>query len=181
MLVMAAWLGLPDHAHGQRVDVEVTGGASVGNYTDTGAGLDILPGPSFGARVDVWPTDDLAGYIGFTRSMFGCEESLCTDRDVSLTSQGVVAGARWSPGLPWLRAGVAVHTLNLRASGDTEDDFDPGFGFELAGGLDFGLADLFRVRPGVRYLRHGASSDTADGHVALLALEVGVSMTVARF
>lgn len=166
-------------AAAQRVAVELSGGGAVGNYTETGAGLDLVPGPAFGARVELWATPTLAGYAGFTRATFGCEEGICTGRDLSLTSQGLVAGAHWSPGIPWVRAGLAVQTLTIRDP-QVDESFDPGLGFEAAAGVDLPLWGRFRVRPAVLWLRH-ASTELGEGHVSLLSLQLGVATELARF
>ena len=179
-LVLAGLLLVPATTEAQRVDVELAGGASVGSYTGTDAGLDVLPGPSFGVRADVNVRESLAGYIGFTRSSFGCEEAFCTNRDVTLTSQGLVLGARWSPGLVWARAGMAFQGLDIQAQGGGGES-DPALGFELAGGLDFGLGARLRLRPGVRYLRHAADTGEGSGTVAVIAVELGLALPVASF
>lgn len=171
---------IPASAGAQALRVELNGGAAIGNYTSSEAGLDVLPRPAYGVLVELWPTATLAGYAGFTRSTFGCNEGFCTDRDVSMTSQGVVVGARWAPGLPWVRAGLAVQGLTVQGEGG-DDTADPGLGVEVAAGLDLPVWGQFRVRPGIRYLRHDASTDLGDGHVAMLALMVGVSMDIATF
>lgn len=172
--------GEAGEAAAQAVTVELMGGGAVGNYTDTDAGLDLVPGPAFGVLLEVEPAPSLAAYAGFTRSSFGCEEGFCSGRDVRMTSQGVVLGARWSPGLPWVRAGLALQGLTVRGEG-ADERFDPGLGFELAGGLEFPIWERFHVRPGITWLRHDASTDLGTGHVSLLALQVGVAMEVASF
>lgn len=185
----ALGLGAPAAAGAQELKVELKAGAAVGNYTDTGAGLDLVPQPSFGALLELWPAETLAAYVGFIRSSFGCEESLCTGRDVSLTSQGVVAGGRWSPGVPglpglpvrpWVRGGLALQALDIEARG-ADESFDPRLGFELGAGIDFPLGGTFRIRPGITWLRHQASTSLGDGHVALLALEIGAAVDLASF
>lgn len=165
----------PDTAAAQRFGLEVRGGAAVGSYTATAAGLDVLPGPSFGAALETRVSGPFSAYLGFSRSSFGCEEGFCAERDVSLTSQGLVAGVRWGPGLPWLRAGLAVQSLRLTAAAQ-EETSDVGVGWDLAGGLEIRVTDRFRLRPGLTYLRHAAATDQGDGHVALLALELGVAV-----
>lgn len=177
---MLAFAGLatsvsPDTAVAQRFGLEVRGGAAVGGYTATAAGLDVLPALAFGAVLETRVSGPFSAYLGFTRSSFGCEEGFCADRDVSLTSQGLVAGARWGPGLPWLRAGLAFQSLRLTAD-DQEETSDVGVGWDLAGGLEIPVTDRFRLRPGLTYLRHAAATDQGDGHVALLALELGVAV-----
>lgn len=170
----------PARAVAQAVRAELSAGVAVGNYTSSEAGLDLLPRPAFGALVEVWPARTLAGYVGFTRSTFGCNEGFCTGRDVSMTSQGLVAGARWSPGIPWARVGLAVQGLTIRGGGSDESS-DVGLGVEAAVGVELPAWRQFRLRPGVRYLRHNASTNMGEGHVALLALDVGVAMDVASF
>lgn len=61
------------------------------------------------------------------------------------------------------------------------DTTDPGIGFEAGAGLAFALGQRFQIRPGFSYLRHAASSDTADGHSAVMAFHVGLAMPIARF
>lgn len=165
---------------GQRLALEVKGGGAVGNYTAARSGLDVLPGPVFGAALEVWATPSVAGYVGFTRSSFGCEEGFCINRDVSYTTQGLTVGARWSPGLPWARAGLVFQGLDIEAreGGGTSG---PALGIELAGGAEITVGDRVGLRPGLAYVRHGASTDLGDGHVAMLALEFSVVIGVAQF
>lgn len=179
-LAVGVLLTGPAAAATQELKVELKAGAAVGNYTETDAGLDLLPRPTFGLLVELWATETLAGYAGITRASFGCEEGFCIDRDVSLTSEGLVVGGRWSPGLPWVRAGVAVQRLDIRATG-ANDRSDPDLGVELAAGVEVPLWDVFLVRPGLTYLRHNATTTQGDGHVSLLALEIGVAVAVVRF
>lgn len=179
-LAMLAILSLTSGAAAQLLRVELRAGAAVGNYSETDAGLDIVPGPTFGASLELWPAETVAAYVALNRSSFGCEEALCTGRDVSMTSQGVVVGGRWSPGLPWVRAGLALQALDIRTTNDV-DSTDPGLGVELAAGVDFPVWGAFRIRPGFTYLRHGTSADQGDGHVGLFALEVGGSVEVHGF
>lgn len=174
----AAALLVPAGAASQRIAVEVAGGAAVGNYTATDAGLELRPGPSLGARIDIAATPSLGGYGGYIRSTFGCDEAFCTNRDVSITSQGPVVGARWHGGAFWARGGLAWQSLDVQATGGGEDETEAGAGFELAGGLDFGLGSRFRVRPGLRWLRHQASTPDREDHVAILAFEVGLAVGV---
>ena len=64
-----------------RIAVEVRGGMSVGNHSESAAKLDVVPKPSFDAvlKVEVIPT--LSVFGGFYRTTFGCEEGFCTERD----------------------------------------------------------------------------------------------------
>lgn len=164
---------VPAAASAQQLAVELRAGASVGNYTETAAGLELLPAPSFAVVLETGLTGSLSGYAGFTRSTFGCEEGFCADRDVSLTSQGLILGGRWDGGLPWVRAGLAVQSLRLSAEAQAETS-DPGVGWDLAAGVTLPVGRRLRLRPGLTYLRHEAATGQGDGHVAVLALEVGL-------
>lgn len=166
--------GAASPAAGQRLDLELRAGGAVGNYTATDAGLEFVPGPSFGALVEVGLTGPVSGYVGFTRSTFGCDEALCTGRDVTLTSQGLVLGARWTEGLFWGRAGLSLQALNVTSEVQDETS-DPGIGWDLGVGAQIPLGRGVRLRPGLSYLRHDAPTDV-DGHVAVLGLEIGVAV-----
>lgn len=170
--LLLATLG-PANASAQRFGVELRAGASVGSYTETGAGLEILPSPSFAVVLEARLTESLAGYAGVTRSTFRCEEGFCSDRDVSLTSQGLILGGRWWRGLPWVRAGLALQSLRLSTDTQAETS-EPGIGWDLAGGVEIPVGRRVRIRPGLTYLRHQAATEQGEGHVAVLALEVGL-------
>lgn len=161
----------------QRFSAELRVGGAIGNYTQTDAGLDIVPAPAFAATVEVGLTESVAMYVGVNRSSFGCEEALCSGRDVSLTSQGVLVGARFSPGFAWARAGIAIQALRVASDAAVETS-DPAIGQELAVGASIPVGRNFEVRPGLTYLRHGASTDEGDDHVTLLALELGLAMAL---
>lgn len=160
---------------GQRVTVELAAGPAVGNYSESGAGLEMEPGPSFVALVEARFREAMTGYLGFTRSSFGCEEGFCIDRDVTLTSQGVVLGGRWTPGLPWVRVGLTVQALDVEAAAASESA-DAGIGWDLGAGLDIGVSGRTRIRPGLTYQRHGASTALGDGHVAIFAFQMGLAV-----
>jgi hypothetical protein len=156
----------------QSLAVELRVGGAVGNYSETDAGLEWVPGASFGGTVAVGVAPAVSAYAGFTRSSFGCEEGFCTGRDVTLTSQGVVVGARWQPGIPWARAGFAWQTLDVESDGGDES-VDGGPGFELGAGAAIPVAGI-QVTPGLLYRRHGTSSEVEEGFAAALLLEVGL-------
>lgn len=174
LLVLLAVGVVAAPASAQGVTVELRAGAAVGNYTETDAGLDIVPAPSFAAVAELRLTESVAGYAGLTRSAFGCEEALCANRDMSLASQGLVVGARYAPGVLWARAGLVAQVLRISSDVRTETR-DPGIGWDVGGGLDVPVGRGFRVRPGITYLRHGVPTADGDEHVALLAVEVGVA------
>ncbi|NIP83028.1 MAG: outer membrane beta-barrel protein [Gemmatimonadetes bacterium] len=176
-LAAALALALAAPACAQRLALELTAGAAVGRYSETGAGLELLPGPSFGATLEAEVSESLAAYAGYVRSSFGCEEGFCADRDVTLTSQGAVLGGRWSAGLPWVRAGVTLQSLDVDAAGAGEST-DAALGWDLGAGIQLAVGGRTRIRPGVAYRRHGASTDRSDGHAGVLALHVGVAVAL---
>ena len=162
-------------AAGQGVSVELRVGAAVGNYTGTGAGLDLVPAPSFAAVGELALTESLSGYLGINRSAFGCDEALCVGRDMSLSSQGVTIGARYALGMLWARGGLALQVLRVSSDAETSTS-DPGVGWDLGAGVEIPVGRGFLVRPGVTYLRHNAPIGADSGHVTALAAEIGVAM-----
>ena len=162
-------------AAAQRYTVELRGGAAIGNYTDTGAGLDVVPGPSFAATAELRFTELVSVYAGINRSTFGCEEGLCTGRDVTLVSQGATAGVRLTRGGLWGRVGAAVQVLRQESDVQTVTS-DPGVGWELAAGAEVPVGRGFLVRPGLTWLRHQTPDENIEGHASVLALEAGVAM-----
>lgn len=179
VFLLAAGLSvLAAPAESQRITVQVNAGASVGNYSFTDAGLELVPGPSFGALAALDVTERVSVYAGYTRSDFGCEEGFCIDQDVSMTSQGPVVGALLSAGPAWARAGLGLQWLEIRSTGAATSSSDPGAGFDLGAGVEFPVGGRLLVRPGLAYRRHGASTDGSDEHAAVLAAEIGVAMRV---
>ncbi len=164
----------------QRVEVEIRAGAAVGNYSETGAGLEWVPGPSFGAAVELWPGETRAAYIALHSSSFGCEEGFCAGGNVSITSQGLVLGGRWSPGLPWVRAGVGLQWLRLDAE-QADERFDAGLGFEAAAGLTWRVSERVNLRPGLTYRRQAVSTAGGDQHAGVFVLELGGSTRLGGF
>lgn len=176
-LVVAAAGALPMPAGGQELVGELRAGGAIGNYTGTGAGLDVVPRPSLAATVGLRLTELVSAYVGVNWSWFGCNESLCADRDVSLASRGARLGVRLSRGVFWGRAGAALQSLRVGSDAATEvSDLDVGL--DLAAGVEVPVGGGLLIRPGLTYLRHGVTLGGSDGHVALLALEVGVAMTL---
>lgn len=173
VLALAAMAAKP--AAAQRYTVELRGGAAIGNYTDTGAGLDVVPGPSFAATAELRFTELVSAYVGINRSAFGCEEGLCIGRDVTLVSQGATAGVRLTRGLFWGRVGAAVQVLRQESDARTVTS-DPGIGWDLAAGVEVPVGRGFLVRPGLTWLRHQTPDDDIAAHASVLALEVGVAM-----
>lgn len=171
VLLGLAALAAAAPAGAQQWAVEVRGGGAVGSYTGTDAGLDVVPRLSFGATVERVLLPSLSAYVGVARSSFGCDEALCTGQNVTLTSQGLTLGGRYMLGVAWVRAGLAMETLRVESDAASETP-DPGLGWDLAAGAEIPVGGGFMVRPGLTYVRHGAG----EGHVALLAAEVGVAM-----
>ena len=172
---MPGWLG--------QVGVEIRGGMSVGNHSESAAELELAYKPSFDlvVRSEVIPT--LWAFGGYYRTAFGCEEGFCTGRDISIVGNHGALGAQWVPDLPqlalgpWLRGGLLVGTTRAGTLGDSPNI---GIGLELGAGLqrDFGR---WSALPGMsyRYLMANTPSSSAyavafSGHLAI-AIELGGS------
>lgn len=173
-LAAVALVVRPAAASAQRFAIELGAGAAIGTYSESGAGLETVPGPAFEALLQAALTESVAAYAGFSRASFGCDEGFCTDRDVTFTSQGLVVGARWSQGLPWVRAGLALQALDVDARSASESA-DVGLGWDLGAGLEVGVSGV-RFRPGLVYRRHRAETGLGGGHVAILLAQVGVAI-----
>ena len=177
LLAAAALTAAP--AEGQRFAAELRAGGAVGNYTASGAGLELLPRLSVAASAEMRFTPTVSGYAALNRSSFGCADGFCATREHLFTSQGVAAGVRYDAGVFWGRAGLGVQALQIESDAVARTS-DPALGIDLAAGLDLPLGRDYRLRPQISYLRHGAATATDDGHVAVLAIEVGVVMRFGR-
>ncbi|MEJ2503389.1 MAG: hypothetical protein P8177_08780 [Gemmatimonadota bacterium] len=175
-LAIGAALAAAGTAGAQALTVELRAGAAIGNYSETEAGLETVPGLALAGQVEAAVSGSVAAYAAFTRATFGCEDGFCTGRDVTLTSQGLTAGVRWTPWWAWARAGLAYQWLDLEAGGEDPTHADPGLGFDLGVGLAFDLPGRVELRPGVTYRRHAANTEDGDGTAAVLAAEIGVAV-----
>jgi hypothetical protein len=135
--------------------VEVWGGAAIGSFAPTSAGLERAPGPAWGAAVSWGPGPALGGYVAFSSIGFGCEGGFCQGFDVSLASRGLSLGVRAEApraGSPWLRAGLLLHRLEqewVDGSGARQTETtDVSAGIEGAAGLSWQVADRVSLNPG---------------------------------
>lgn len=179
LMALAITMTVAAPAAAQRgVAVEVRGGAGIGNHAAAASRIGFDPGPSYGAAVSYGVTPTVGVYAGYSRTGFVCDTGFCADRGMTFTSHGVDAGVRVSLPLaasPWVRAGVASHTLDYSSG---MDDVDPssgeaasGLGVEVGAGLELRAGRTLALTPGIRYVRYGAADD--DG-VALLVGDVGL-------
>lgn len=167
---MPDWLG--------RAGVEVRGGVSIGNHSESSAKVDFAPEPSFDLvlKREIVPT--LSVFGGYYRTTFGCVEGFCTDRDISIVGNHGALGAQWVPDLPqlamgpWLRTGLLVGTTRAGTEGDSPDI---GFGFEFGGGL---LADFGRMSflPGVAYRYLTANTLSSSAYAVALSAHLGIAI-----
>ena len=167
---MPGWLG-----HG---GVEVRGGMSIGNHSESAAALELVPRPSFDVvlKTEVIPT--LAVFGGYYHTTFGCEEGFCTGRDITIAGNHVALGAQWMPDLPrlalgpWLRTGLLVGTTRAGAEGDSPDI---GLGIDFAVGLerDFGR---WSALPGVSYRYLTANTPASSAYAIALSAHLGIAI-----
>lgn len=160
-----------------RIAVEVRGGMSVGNHSESAAKLDVVPKPSFDAvlKVEVIPTVSVFG--GFYRTTFGCEEGFCTDRDITIVGNHGAFGAQWVPDLgvalgPWLRAGLLVGTTR---AGTLGADPETGFGYDIAAGLRLGFGRVSAL-PGVSYRYMQANKPASTAYAVALSGHLGIAI-----
>lgn len=154
----------------ERISVEGRLGLTLptGDLSDAGGSS----GLALGADVMYTFTPTLTGYAGISRDMFSCDDDEGCDDD--FTSGGFQAGlkfllARDGNALPWVRAGLLGHSLEV---GDNDSDL--GLGFEVGGGIDLGLTSRFSVVPALHFRSYSPDFE-GDGDLSVnwLALTLG--------
>lgn len=163
-----------------QMQVEARGGLTVGNHTAHHSGLDIVPGVSVDVVIRRQILRSLAVYGGYFRTSFGCEESFCLDKDITVVGNHGALGAEWSPpgmeerpARPWVRAGIMFgSTEALDAKVPLDVPADPGIGFHMAAGLSVG-SGRFRFLPGVSYRRLAATQGDDEATAVAVAVDVG--------
>jgi opacity protein-like surface antigen len=123
----------------------------------------------FGFRIGgaYWLTPQIAAYAGYSRYSFGvdAEEFDEPGAEVDWVDSGFSAGVRLAFSdtgaeaqlSPWIEAGIAYRTLALAVSAEGVSGrlaFDRALGFEVAGGLNFGVAQRLVIGPAVQYTRY---------------------------
>jgi opacity protein-like surface antigen len=159
--------------------VEAWGGAAVGAYEHSGAGLEMVPRAAWGAGVSWGPSERLGAYAAFASVPFGCDGGFCRGADVKLASRGFSFGARAQAairGEPWLQAGLLLHSFHQEWGGTARGSASSqGVGAEAAAGITWRLADRIALTPGLHIGVH--SSDAPDGvseSVLFSAVRVGL-------
>lgn len=163
-----------------QMQVEARGGLTVGNHTAHYSGLDIAPRVSLDVVIRRQILRSVAVYGGYFRTSFGCEESFCENRDITVVGSHGALGAEWSPpgmegkpAQPWVRAGVMFGSTEASdASAEVDVPADPGIGFHMAAGLSVG-SGRFRFLPGVSYRRMAATQGDDEATAVAVAVDVG--------
>lgn len=108
-----------------------------------------------------------------------------TPADIDVEDTGYAFGLRFehpvgtSPLSLWVRGGGIYDHVELEdEDGDLIADSGHDLGFEVGGGLAFGIADDWALTPGVRWRTVDHELDTGEGvadvELSYLALEIGV-------
>ena len=167
---LSDWLG--------RAGVEVRGGVSVGNHSESAAALELTPEPSFDVVLKTEIISTLSVFGGYYRTAFGCVEGFCTGRDITVVGNHGAVGALWVPDIPqlpmgpWIRAGLLMGTTRAGTEGDPPDI---GFGFEFGAGLQrrFGRVQAF---PGVSYRYLTANTPSSSAYAVALSAHLGIAI-----
>jgi hypothetical protein len=167
---------------------EAWGGAAVGSFATTWAGLEMAPGPAWGAALSWGPSQTLGGYLAFASIGFGCDGGVCQDRQVSLTSRGVSVGARGQArmaGDPWLRAGLLLHRLEQQwtdSAGERRGaTTGTAAGAELTAGLSWRIGERVAVNPGLHFgWLPTRAPDGVTENAFFAALELGLRYRISR-
>ena len=123
-------------------------------------------GFGFGGGVSIGVTPGLGVYGTFSQTRFGTE--LGEDGDNSdAVDQGFSAGVttalpRFAGVAPWVGVGAVFHQLEI---GGSDAGIDEDVGFEVGGGLAFGVAPGVRLTPGIGYRRYATKVSGLAGLV----------------
>ena len=164
------WLG--------QVGVEIRGGMSVGNHSESAAELELAYKPSFDLVVRSEVIPSLWAFGGYYRTAFGCVEGFCLERDITIAGNHGALGVEWVPRSPylsvgaWLRGGILVGTTRAGTEGEPPDI---GIGFDFGAGLDrdFGL---WSARPGVSYRYMMANTPSSSAYAIALSAHLGIAI-----
>ncbi|HEX8432637.1 MAG TPA: outer membrane beta-barrel protein, partial [Longimicrobium sp.] len=146
ILAALASLAAAPRAHAQ-IAVEVRGGAAIGAYQATTAGLQTVPGPAFGATLGYSVRPNLELFAGYSRATFGCNEGFCDTVEPTFTAAGAEAGARVElPARIWVRGALALQSLGVDSDA-SDATSDASIGVKVGAGLGFPLGRRVSVTP----------------------------------
>lgn len=161
---------------------EVRGGLAVptGELNDSALAT---PGFTIGGSATYHAFPMVGLYVGYTFSRFGVEDEVSElFGDGHFTDQGLDAGVRVAiptpliPIDPWIRGGIVYHRLSLGGFDDPdfEGETDTSLGFEVGGGLGFGLGP-FSLTPGVSFVRYNVDDDDtgSDATISYVKVDIG--------
>ena len=159
-----------------QLSIEVRGAAAVGAYEVTGAGLQTVPGPAFGATLGYAVRPTVEVFAGYSRATFGCDEGFCAGVEPTFTSAGAEAGARVElPARLWVRGGLALQSLAVDAE-NADDSSDAALGVKVGAGFAFPLGRRISITPGFDYTRFTTNLDGGDDGVGVLTGGVGLRL-----
>ncbi len=161
---------------GAQVSLELRGGAAIGNHAPALAGLEVLPGPSYSAQIDLSLPGPASIYAAYTYGSFDCEEGFCEGQTVRITSSGFGAGVRIGfIGPLWARAGFLYHGTTVDAESGVFP-VDPAPGYDLGAGIEIPAIAGFQLIAGAGYRSHPGD----DSRTTVLTGEVGLRYTISR-
>ena len=167
VLALAPARGAAAQSGPHRLAVEVSGGAAIPTHA-FGAEDGADTGARFAASAVYSFATGVAGYAGYSQSRMACDNSFCGSGRYE--GSGVNAGAELSLPrgrvarvvYPWVRGGIALHTLSHNAHEGAETvrvTSDRAVGYEVGAGIALPLANRITFRPGVGYTSFRAEFD----------------------
>ncbi len=139
----------------KRFGFELSTGASMA--TSKLGDAELKPGLGFEGVFHYRFMPHLGVYAGWGWNRFGSDNSFAGD-DVCFEETGYVFGLQFkhpfgeSPVKYYLRAGGLYNHIEIEnAEGDIINDTQHGFGFQLAGGIDFNLGSNWSLTPGLKF------------------------------
>lgn len=149
--------------------VEVRWGGTVGSYSSSRAGLDIVPKMSVDALVRRSLTRSLAVYGAFSRLEFGCEDQFCDGAEPTISGTHGIVGAETGWRALWARGGAMFGTARIGAA-----DAEAGFGIQGAAGARFPIYGV-EVLPGLSLERMQAGTSTEDDWATAISVDLGIA------
>jgi opacity protein-like surface antigen len=101
--------------------------------------------------------------------------------DADVTDQGFGAGVKLSfqtPGMtPFLKAGIAMHQIELSVEDFSTDIEDENLGFRVGGGVEIPLGNRLSVTPGATFTTYSIGDDSEDdATISHFTVDVGMKL-----
>jgi opacity protein-like surface antigen len=165
-----------------RFSVELNAGGAMSVSKIDGSSLN--PGGGFEGLFHYRFMPHLGVYAGWGWNKLS-SDNIFNQNDICLEETGYVFGLQFMHPVEYLpfsyyirAAGLYNHIEIENADGDIIEDTGHGFGFQLAGGLNFNLGNNWSLNPGVKFNTLSRKADVEEESVKMdyqyIALRIGI-------